>query len=519
MVSRSRLHTASVAVLLAALIAQVVAALPLLTATSDETSHLPAGYTYLATGDLRLNPQHPPFVKMLCALPLVPLGPALDLDDPNWLRDPPEEWKFGESFLYGNDADRMLLLGRLPVALLSLLLGVFVYRWAFDLFGPEAGLLALFLCAFSPNVIAHSRFVTMDLALACFSFIFVYWFWRWSREDGTFVHAVWAGLFLGFALASKFSAVILLPVLATLAVVVLWRREHSSTRLAAASGIVLALAVVVVWTIYLFPKDPSFYLDGMRQVNADHDPNRAYYLLGQFRVGGFWYYFLAAFFLKTPIPTLVSVTLAFISWKRLRARRWTDEAFLLVPVAAYVAVTSAFADNLGLRYLLPVYPFLFVFASRVWRLFSENRAWRVAGVALAMWYAASSVWIFPDHLAYFNEAAGGPGRGYRHLDDSNLDWGQDLKRLKAYLDERGIERVRLLYPWNADPGYYGIVHEPVTPADWYGKPSPGTYAVATVWLVRGLHEAETRGVPTDWLRRYTPVDRVGYSFFIYRFDE
>jgi hypothetical protein len=357
----------------------------------------------------------------------------------------------------------------------------------------------------------------MDLALACFGFLFLWRLWRWTRDGGR-RDLIASGVLLGLALASKFSAVILVPVLLVLLTIrAVEVREHRA-RIAAAGGLVLLLAAVTVWAVYLFPSDPTFYLDGMRRVNADHDPSRAYYLAGRFRVGGFWYYFLAAFLLKTPLPTLGLTVLTAARFRALRAPRWLDEAFLAVPVVAFFVVTSAFADNLGVRYLLPVYPLLFVWVSRCGRLLLGRRPIAVAAGLLAAWYAGSALWVFPDHLAYFHEAAGGPAQGWRWLDDSNLDWGQDLKRLRRYLDENGIERVRLLYPWNGDPDYYGIDHVRVTPEEWYGAPRPGVYAMSTVWLVRGLYEARGRGVPTDWLERYRPVGRVGASFLIYRFE-
>jgi hypothetical protein len=131
----------------------------------------------------------------------------------------------------------------------------------------------------------------------------------------------------------------------------------------------------------------------------------------------------------------------------------------------------------------------------------------------------SAGWTFPDHLGYFNLAAGGSRNGWRVLDDSNLDWGQDLRRLATWLDRHEVGRVRLLYPWIGRPEHYGIDHQPMEVRDWHGPPRPGTYVVATVWLVRGLHEARARGVPTDWLARYEPIGRVGNSFFVYRFEE
>ena len=500
--------------MLAVLAVQLLAGMTRMSVTSDETSHLPAGYTYIKTGDMRLNPQHPPLIKLLAALPLLPLNPRLNLQDPNWLSDPPNEWEFGEEFLHSNDVDRLLFAGRLPIVMLSLLLGFFVYRWASELFGAGAGLLALFLYVLSPNILAHSRIVTMDLGLSCFSVLFLYNLWRWTR-DRKHSSLAWSGLCLGLALATKFSAVILLPVALILILATIDRKKKD----AAGFVIMVAVAAVVVWAIYLFPADLSFYLDGMSRVNADHDPNRAYYLMGEFRTGGYPHYFLMAFLFKTPLPTLLLLVAAVALMRRYKPVRGTDELFLVLPALTFFIVTSALADDIGVRYLLPVYPLVFIFISRLAASLSSGHVTRIAGAALLLWYAASAAWIFPHHLAYFNEAAGGPANGYKLLGDSNLDWGQDLPLLKSWQDETGTGTVRLLYSWNGRPENYGINHVRATPRDWYDKPTPGTYVVSTFWLVRGLHEHRTKDVPTNWLEIYEPVDRIGYSFFVYRFGE
>ncbi len=504
--------------MLAILAAQLLAGMTRMSVTSDETSHLPAGYTYLKTGDMRLNPQHPPLIKLLAALPLLPLNPALNLNDPNWVAEPPNEWDFGEEFLHSNDVDRLLFAGRLPVVLLSLLLGFFVFRWASELFGNGAGLLALFLYVLSPNILAHSRIVTMDLGLSCFSVLFLYNLWHWTR-DRKRSSLAWAALCLGLALATKFSAVILIPVALVLILATMDRKKGELDRVAGGLAAMLAVAALVVWAAYFFPTDLSFYLDGMSRVNADHDPNRAYYLMGKFQVGGFPHYFLMAFLFKTPLPTLLLLTASVILMRRFPAGRRSDELFLVLPALTFFFVTSALADGIGLRYLLPLYPLIFIFVSRLASTISSGHVTRIAGVALLVWYAASAAWIFPHHLAYFNEAAGGPANGYKLLGDSNLDWGQDLPLLKQWQDETGAGPVRLLYSWNGRPENYGIDHVRATPRDWYQEPSPGTYVVSTFWLVRGLHEHRTKDVPANWLERYEPTDRIGYSFFVYRFGE
>ncbi len=206
------LHRLLAAGLLLALLVQCLLSMRLMSASFDEHAHLPAGYTYWQTGDFRLNPQHPPLVKLLCAAPLLLLGPKVDWSDEAWRTA--NEWRFGFVFFYqwGNDADSLLFWGRLPIVLLSVVLGFYVWRWSRERFGANAGATALVLYAFCPNVIAHSRFVTMDLALATFMTVSLYYFWRFLRE-GTLRALTLCALGLGLALASKFSALALLPVI------------------------------------------------------------------------------------------------------------------------------------------------------------------------------------------------------------------------------------------------------------------------------------------------------------------
>ncbi len=538
-----------VAVLLAALFLQEVLSMRLLTASSDEAEHLSAGYSYLETGDFRLNPQHPPLIKTLAAVPLLFLDTRFNLDDPNWKSDPPRAVPFGVTFLYTNDADRLLFWGRLPIVCLSLLLGVYVYKWARELFGAPAGLMALFLYSFCPNIIAHSRVITMDVGLSCFFVISLYYLWRFVRRGGN-GNRLAAGAALGLALASKFSAVILLPTYALiLAAAVFWpsnvqlflRRQQTQrgakrkakqhnvlvpinlrSRITSAASVYLLLLVVagiVVYAAYFFPSDPLVYWKGASLVNKDHNPEYQYYLLGHFKQGRWWYYFLVAFLIKTPIPTLILLALSLVLYKKYHGESWLDEAFLILPTLIFVAFTSALADDIGLRYLLPIYPLIFIFVSRLASFFFRNRLQAVLAVSLGAWYLFAGLHMYPDYLAYFNELIGGPERGYKYLDDSNIDWGQDLKRLKAYMDGHGIENINVLYPWNASPAYYGIKGRSVTPDEYYGKPSQGIYAISTHALIRGQLSAEVQKVNSDWLRRYKPIDRVGYSFYIFKFDK
>jgi hypothetical protein len=480
----------------------------------------------LKTGDLRLNPQHPPLIKMLAAVPLLALGPEMDLDDPAWQATPPDEWSFGYSFLYRQDADRLLFWGRLPMALLAVLMAWYVFRLAVDLFGYDAGLLALFLCAFSPTVIAHARFVTMDVGLAAFSTLGLYHLWRYI-EDGRSSDLLATSIGLGLALASKFSGVVLVPVYAILLLARPFTRDRLVIR--ARSGrtvlsavlslaLILALAGLIVHAIYLFPSDPATYWNGIMQVNADHNPDHFYYLMGEFKQGGWWYYFLLAFLFKTPVPTLIAIVLSAALLWRYRAPHPLAEITLLLPIVVFTVATSMLADNLGIRYLMPVYPLVFVFVSRLAKALPTSLIARVVAVMLGLWYAGGAIAIFPDQLAYFNELASGPKNGHRYLDDSNIDWGQDLKRLKHYMSEEGIERIHLRYGRNTSPEYYGIQALPVSDEQWARERPPGYYAFGAQQLIRGELYREQHGLATDWLNRYEPVARIGFSLYVFEFE-
>jgi hypothetical protein len=190
------------------------------------------------------------------------------------------------------------------------------------------------------------------------------------------------------------------------------------------------------------------------------------------------------------------------------------EYVLYVPVAAFFFVTLFSFLSIGYRHILPVLPFLFVIAGRVanW----GSRRWvRIALIVLCLWYAVGTVGIHPHYLAYFNEGVGGPSNGYRYLVDSNLDWGQDLKNLKAFMDKNGIEEIHLAYFGSARPSYYDIraLSLPVDRPDDLETRSAAVYAISATYLQGGyLGDTEAFG----WLREYEPFAKVGYSIFLYR---
>lgn len=525
-------------------------------ATFDEVAHLPAGYSYLVTRSIRINPQHPPLIKEICALPLLLMDVKMPVDGET-LRNTPVsltyQWGFGKRFLYGQDADRLLFWGRLPAVLLSLGLAALVMVWAGRLWGGSAALLALFLYVFDPTITAHAQLVTTDVGLAFFATLFLFLLRRYV-EKPSIGRLLLSGAVLGLALGAKFSAVILVPVAALLAGLAAWhgngtrksvetagsgdrpRRERGRRRdsarppggggrvlrrvlasLAAVGGMLLVSAAVL-WVLYFFPSDPLFYLKGMEAVNRDHDPGYLPYLMGEMKPGGWSSYFLIAYLVKTPLPSLLLLGASVVFFFRGRRSGWLDEAFLIVPALAFFAGYSFTADNLGVRYLIPCFPFLFIFASRIAPHAASAGRWaRTALAAALLWILLEFAAVWPDHLSYFNEITGVPPRGVEWLDDSNLDWGQGLIQLRDYLRERPQADFRLCYFGSGEPAYYGIRGKTVTVGALTRPPERGTYVLSAHCVARARAQLSSlygEGAG-NWLFHATPDAVVGHAYYVY----
>ena len=491
--------------------------------SADEITHLPSGYSYWKTGEIILNPQHPPLVKLLSSFPLLFLNLKFDKNDPNLTGPSRNEWQFGHNFLFTNDADKLLLLGRIAPILISVLLGLYIFKWASELFSHKAGILSLFLYAFMPNIIAHAQFVATDLAVAAFSFIALYYLWKLFKT-GNKKFIVYTGISLGLALGSKFSGALLVPITAFLLLVYMWKGEGNNVfkikKFLKYLVLIGVIGFLMLYIIYLFPHNPDFYLKGLRSIYADIAGNFYYYLNGNFSKDGWWYYFIFAFLIKTPIPALIAFALAIFAYRKYKLAGF-EKQLIFLPVIVFLLVTSFKAHDIGVRYILPIYPFLILYAGGLTELnLNLNRkVVLILAAGLGVWYVFSAIRIYPDYLAYFNEFVGGPANGYKYLDDSNVEWGQDLKRLRAYQIQH--PETKVLFSWRkSDLDYYGVENDLFSSGikkRWLLNPS-GRYAVNTHFLIRSrLEGSMTPDKYVDWLGLYRPVDRIGYSFFIYEF--
>ncbi|MCI0585508.1 MAG: glycosyltransferase family 39 protein [Planctomycetes bacterium] len=522
-------------------------------ATVDEANHLHAGYRALTEGDFTWNTEHPPLGKMLAALPLLAASPEVRADPPSVdvrRRDPARARETFDAFVFRDNGspETLLLLGRLPVVALGLALCLAVGRVAQARHGGAAGLLALLLATLDPNLLAHSGLVTTDVIVALFSFLSVVLFSRALDRRAPRADAA-AGLVLGLALASKHTALLLLPLLAVLALVrSLVSPRGSRMRPFLSLGVGYAAAFLVLWACHGFetgaprfepekldavpraaglrslalalnesPLPMPSYLWGLRyNVGFSRQGGWPAFFLGHdSAAGGFLAYYPVALAVKTPLGTLALLAASFAlrGPLRLSLRRDGD---LLLAASAFLAAAVFSRINIGLRHVLPVYPFLWVLASRVApaALGSGRPTPRLAPLlaigACVLALGASTLASFPRFLAYFNEAAGGAEGGRRILLDSNLDWGQGLIELRETLAARGIERVKLHYFGSAPPEAYGISWEPMTREEELG-PAEGAFAVSVMSL------ANVRADPRRfaWLEEREPVAKVGHTIWLW----
>ncbi len=528
-------------------------------ATFDEAIHLSAGYSHLVGRDFRMNPEHPPLAKVLSALPLAFLSVREPADRSDWTAA--RQGAFGYRLLYqsGNDPDRLLFWARIPTLFWGLLLIGTVYSLSRELYGPSGGLISLVLAAACPTLLAHGHLVTTDVSVTALMLLVLAAFRRLT-EEATIGRSLACGILLGGALTAKYSATILVPVLGWLGILA-WLRVRKSAaparawlRRAICAGLLAYSTLTTVWAVYDFRSSmtsggsrdlvvessgplgfasahrvlPSGYLVGFAQVQAHASQGHPAYALGAHSERGWRWYFPFAFLVKTPLPTLILMGWGLVALLRRRSGGGDREDFLLIPLIVYWVLSISSGLNIGVRHLLPVLALSTVIAGGVLRPEEEGRRAvmkRRGVIALLGGTLASVLAASPFFLPYFNEPALLAAERHGLLADSNLDWGQDLARLKRHLDRHGIAKVKLGYFGDASPRHLGLAHEVlpgshsytlyepewlpakgVAPGDWVAVSASGFVGL-------GLEDPEYYRKLLGSLR---PVARVGRSILLFR---
>jgi 4-amino-4-deoxy-L-arabinose transferase-like glycosyltransferase len=510
--SRRSAVSLGVGCLLAIFLLQLALTIRTQSITWDEDDHLYAGYMSWKTGDFGLNPEHPPLVKMLAALPILSMPlrvPALQNREFKH-----EAFLGGKEFLFKNDADTMLFRARMAAASLTLLLALLVFLAGQEMFGTAAGFVALTLLVFDPNQLAHGAYVTTDSGLTCFLFATVYCFYRYVQQP-SLGRLLLVGLAGGLALSSKHTGVLIFPILLVLAfcdwLLSLLTRSPSSApkrlgfwRYVGALAIITAVSVCFLWGVYGFrysarpaglelnptaaeyiaklsrPREakllstvahyrllPESYIYGLADVRLMDDFYSSF-LLGKTYPHGVWFYFPAAIVIKSTLAFLL--LLAITAWAIVTRTftRWREILFLTIPPALYLAVAMSSHMNIGVRHILPIYAFLGVLiGGAAVALVGAHRRWIYVFAALILFQIGTSLSAFPTYISYVNEAWGGQKNAWWLLSDSNSDWAQQLKATKRYLDKRGVKDCWFVYFGEGviDTSYYGIPCKPLPTAD------------------------------------------------------
>lgn len=520
--------------------------------TWDEPSYIGVGRQLWETR----NPQivalqlHPPLSYYLNSIMLLPLQFDSDLfRDERYIHT---EY-IGPKLVFESNyrPELIIFLVRLPFVVLSAALGIIVYRWTKETYNADAALLALFFYAFCPTALAHCRLATADLLLALNSTFALYFLNRFLRKPSLCAMLL-TGFALGFALLSKFTAIILIPVFLLIIVIVRWKATwepvHSSVSKQHPARLlgIFAVAAAVVWAGYGFQlcipfmplwlepraeqlsgkpfwqavqqlaerriRVPAYsYLLGVYTQLAAAKSWKDNFLFGQISQSGWWYFYWVAFLIKTPLPLLICLLASVIARRKPLTDATGERVILLSSLVMILFFSLPTKINIGIRYILPLYPLFCILAARITAVANGKR--RALLAAACVWYAVSAAWIYPNYLAYFNELAGGPRNGYKYLVDSNLDWGQKLKELAEYVESRNLADAKIKY--FGPPGvmkYYGLANSPLDEC----RPSTGTWAISATYLQNVYLDDPNCH---DWLKKLRPKEIIGYCIFIYEVSE
>jgi hypothetical protein len=530
--------------------------------TFDEADHLFAGFEYWKHGDFGRNPEHPPLAKLEAALPILSMG----LKEPAPLNLPffkVQDFFNSAQLIYSGDADAVLLRGRMMIALFSLTLGVLVFLAGREMFGELAGILALGLFVFEPVLLANGALVTTDVPLACLYFASVYGFYRYMKRP-TLLRLGLCAVATALAVATKHSGFLIFPTLLVLALADVLavpsgaRRGRRLFRLGLALLAIAGVSYFGLWAVYGFRYAarpggleivppmvayiggiphawqrsallfmarhhlfPQAYLYGWADILRIPGA-RGTFVLGRHYALGTLVFFPAVFVIKTTLVLMVLLLVA--PWAGIRGRR-REFLFLALPVVIFGAVAVFSKLNMGVRHLMPLYPFCMVIAgATAAALAVRSIVARVAVAALLVFDVASSLHSFPDYLSYSNEIAGGPARTYRLVGDSNDDWGQGLKWTKAYLDQHPTSECWIAHMNPiVSPSYYGIPCKALPAGFAYRVGMPleqvppvisGTVFVSTTEVVGYLWGPDSLN-PYEGFRLREPDDRLGNVVLVY----
>jgi len=539
----------------------------------NEDAHLVAGVSHWKFGRFELYRVNPPLVRMVAAIPVLLSDAKYDWSGFYESAGARPVFDMGRQFIEVNGEKSIwyFTIARWACIPFSLLGGFICFLWAKDLYGPAAGLFSLTLWCFSPNMLAHGQFITPDCGATALGITAAYCFWKWLRQPGWKL-AIIAGVGLGLAELTKTTWIILFGLWPLLWLIwqisrkadiaISWKKqaaqlvsilflglyllnlgygfEGSFTKLNQFEFTSNSLAgyeneeqrdeeqktnrFADSWLGEIPVPFPRNYVLGIDIQKRDFENfGRESYLRGEFRDHGWWYYYLYALAIKVPIGYWIIFCLAFLHAFYHRASNnsgWRNGLLLAAPaIIILILVSSQTGFNHHMRYVLPIFPFAFIWMGQtaLWMAEKKKLAAATTTSISLLWAIGSSLTIYPHSLSYFNEAVGGPAHGHEHLINSNIDWGQDLLFLKEWIEKHPEAKpMHLCYYGDFNPKDLGLDY-PLPPIneknDPNYQPPPGWYAISVNYL-KGYEWRQPKDGFT-YFQKNEPVAIVGHSIYIY----
>jgi 4-amino-4-deoxy-L-arabinose transferase-like glycosyltransferase len=536
--------------------------------TWDEGDHSFSGYMMWKTGDYGLNPEHPPLVKLLAAVPTI--GKNL------WT--PPLQGRFfkGEAYLDGRDwlarndggSQHLLFQMRMMTGIFAVGLSLVIFFATREFFGTGAALFALVIASFDPNLLAHSALVTTDMGVACFFLASIYAFYRYVKKPGWW-RLIVAAIAAGLLISTKHSGVLLAPILLVL---IFWevaaasrgQRLHTALRLFGSFAFIVIGGCVVLWAFFGFryaARPPGLHLHpslaiyalglshfdqsviltfahwhllpeseliGLADVKimAQDYPT---FILGHVYSHAIWWYFPVAVLIKTTLGLLALLALSAFAIVT-GILRWSREvAYLVLPAAVYFAIAMAAGMDIGARHVLPLYAMAAILAGGAIMALSRRNgrwipAWTWVCSLLVVAHVASALSVFPNYMAYANRAWGGPENLHNLLSDANVDWAQQLYQVREWQDLHPSQPcwfAYFAYP-EIDPAVYGIHCNMLPTADtgWAGTsivpPVIHGPVIISAGDLSGCEWSSSQLNPYRSFQDVKPVAAIDYGVFVYQ---
>ena len=502
----------------------------------DELGHLASGVYHWNTGRFDAYKVNPPLVRMWATLPLLTCPTAIDWPavGHHWKR---LEWILADLYTNSHSVDvihQHLFLARVWCLPFSAVGGLSCFAWSRDHYGNEAAITSLILWSFSPNIITWGATIGPDLPATALGALYFYLASCWLGRVNV-SRTILLGFLTGVLILSKSTWIILFgitPILVPAVTSTSWKKLVLQKSVLVTVGIATLIFAYDFDSFYqpfdehdfhssLFKRTfsymahclndlqtfhlpiPKQFIEGLDLQRFEFENKKWSYLFGQWKMGGWWYYYSFAAIWKLPLAlwclTLISFTACKKEQEHLSGHQ--RRCLLIPPLAIFILASSQDGFSRHLRYIALCLPFVIVQASKA-TCKATSFPLPIQQI-LICWYVLSSAGVAPYYHSYFNELAGGPSGGHQYLMDSNLDWGEDLYHAKTWA-------VR--YP-QARPLYYAFMNDQfagMLDVDWLPVENdlPGWYLVS-------IHRLCEPSSDVSWLREATPIGRIGYSTLIF----